>query len=106
MREVKEFIDEHLKERLPSLGELSKMFDTTPSTLKRKFKRRYGESVYNYFLTRKMKLAKEMLPRAKMVQDVCYGLGYENLSHFTRNFKKHTGKCPNEYIKIKPRHHV
>ncbi len=104
MREVKEFIDEHLKERLPSLGELSKMFDTTPSTLKRKFKRRYGESIYNYFLTRKMKLAEEMLQTARMVQDVCYELGYENLSHFAMNFKRHTGKYPKEYIKVNTSH--
>ena len=61
LREVEKKILDHLYTSMPSIDEMAKEFFMSPSTLKRQFKRVFGSNVYEYYISRKMQLAKNIL---------------------------------------------
>jgi AraC-like DNA-binding protein len=102
LREVEKKILDHLYTTMPSIDEMAKEFFMSASTLKRQFKRVFGSNVYEYYLSRKMQLAKNILEaeHAK-VSDVAAQLHYENVSHFIKIFKKIHGFQPGKITKTK-----
>lgn len=88
-------ISSSLYKPMPSLDELSREFYVSPSTLKRQFKNVFGKSLYEYYLDKKMELAKTMLETGnEKVTAVAFLLGYESPSHFISSFKKVHGYSP------------
>lgn len=80
---------------LPSTKKLAREFALSESTLKRSFKRKYGMSVSNYYLDKKMIYARQLIhEKNKTVTETAYILGYEKVSHFIAMFKKHIGCLP------------
>ena len=72
----------------------------SPSKLKRLFKQIFGNSIFNYYQDFRMKEAARLLKEEKLsVSEVGYQLGFTNLSHFSRIFKKHIGMNPKQYTK-------
>lgn len=95
MMKVARRISSSLYKPMPSLEELATEFFISPSTLKRQFKTVFGIGVYEYYLSKKMELAKTMLETGKeKVSAVAFCLGYENPSHFISSFKKIYGYSP------------
>ncbi len=95
MQQVEQRLMQSLEERLPSLKELAREFALSESTLKRHFKAVYGKGLYEYYLGKKMELAKWLLQEKKIsVSETAYMLGYEKVSAFIGMFKK--------YHKIRP----
>lgn len=41
---------------------------------------------------------KMLIEKRKNIQEICYDVGFSNLSHFNRTFKKVTGKTPKGYL--------
>ena len=41
---------------------------------------------------------KMLIEKRKNIQEICYDVGFSNLSHFNRTFKKVTGKIPKGYL--------
>ena len=102
LREVEKKILDHLYTSMPSIDEMAKEFFMSPSTLKRQFKRVFGSNVYEYYLSRKMQLAKNILEMEKIkVSEVAAQLHYENVSHFIKIFKKIHGFQPGQISKSK-----
>jgi AraC-like DNA-binding protein len=66
LREVEKKILDHLYTSMPSINEMAKEFFMSPSTLKRQFKRVFGSNVYEYYLSRKMQLAKNILEEKQL----------------------------------------
>ncbi len=74
-----------------------------PDYLDRLFKKHYQVSVSKYILMERMKLAKQLLVETKLsIGEIGAQLGYNNLSNFSRAFKKVLGKNPAEYRKNTP----
>ncbi len=96
MQAVEDVIIGSVKGKMPALKQLAKQFFMSVASLKRHFKLTFGSSIYNYFLSKKMEYAKEMLLSAESVKEVCYALSYENVSHFTSIFKKYHACCPSQ----------
>lgn len=93
-------ISSSLYKPMPSLDELSREFYISPSTLKRQFKNVFGKSLYEYYLEKKMELAKTMLETGnEKVTAVAFLLGYESPSHFISSFKKVHGYSPGKLKK-------
>ncbi len=68
------------------------------SKLKRLFKQVFGNTIYNYYQTMRMKEAAYLLKHEKQsVSKVGYALGFSNLSHFTRMFEEHIGMKPKKF---------
>lgn len=96
--EVEKVIISSIQGKMPSIQQLAGDYSMSAPTLKRHFKQAFGSSIYNYYLTKKMEFAKEMLLKTSCVNEVSYALGYESVSHFTAIFKKFHGYCPSKII--------
>lgn len=82
----------------PVLNELAQMAAMSETKLNQLFKQTFGDSIYNYFQIERMKEAAFLLKQAKRsVSETGYELGFSNLSHFSRLFKKHFGMTPKKY---------
>lgn len=98
MIEVEKKLNLVLHEKLPNLKAIAKEFSMSESTLKRQFRQVYGKAIYEYYLFKKMELAKKMLSEKSMtISQVAYSLGYEKASPFIRMFKKQYGMSPGTY---------
>lgn len=83
----------------PKLGKLAKKVGMSKTKMKQLFKQIYGNSIYNYYLKARMEDAAYLLKHANLsVSEVGFQVGYSNLSHFSRMFKKHFEKNPKDYI--------
>ena len=82
----------------PVLEDLAKESGMSKSKLKRLFKQIFGESIFNYYQSFRMKEAARLLKAHRYsVSEVGYALGFSNLGHFTRVFEEHTGMKPKKY---------
>jgi AraC-like DNA-binding protein len=95
IRQVEQRLVHSLEDMLPPQKELAKEFALSESTLKRHFKAIYGKTMYEYYLGKKMELAKWLLQEKKIsVSETAYMLGYEKVSAFIIIFKKYHKVLP------------
>jgi len=70
------------------------------STFKRDFQEQFGESPGRWLLQRKVHHAANLLANTKLnIIQVAFDSGFEDLSHFSRAFKKIMGVNPTEFKK-------
>ena len=93
--EAEAILQAHLQQNLPSVYDIAQQVSLSESTLKRHFKMIFGKSLYEYYLEKKMNLAKVMLLEKPLtVYQAASMLGYEKVSNFIGIFKKHHGYSP------------
>lgn len=69
-----------------------------PSYLSRIFKQETGESFSEHLIKNKMNSAKHLLKTTnKKVYEIANSIGYKDVTHFTKLFKKSFGVSPTEY---------
>lgn len=94
---VREKLLEHL-EIPPVIGKLAADSGMSPTKLKRLFRQIFGDSIFSYYQTFRIKEAAFLLKENKYsVSEVGYKLGFTNLSHFSKIFKEHNGMNPKQY---------
>lgn len=82
----------------PVLSELAAKAGMSESKLKRLFKQIFGNSLFNYYQSFRMKEAARLLKERKLsVSEVGFRMGFINLSHFTKVFEEHIGMKPKKY---------
>jgi AraC-like DNA-binding protein len=70
----------------------------SPAHFSRQFKAAYGETPYNYLMTRRIERAMALLRRGDMsVTDVCFAVGCSSLGTFSTRFTELVGMSPSEY---------
>ncbi|MFN5735031.1 MAG: helix-turn-helix domain-containing protein [Flavobacteriales bacterium] len=84
-----------------TIEELAFLCNMSLSTFKRKFAEMYDTTPKKFFIRRKMERAVYMLKQQKLPSEIYYELGYENLSSFSVEFKKHFGVSPKHFGLIK-----
>ncbi len=94
---IQAWIHEHFKENT-SLGELAERACLSPRQLQRRFTTTLGEPPLQYLQRVRIEAARKMLERgsnnlAKLAERV----GYQDVSSFSRLFKRHTGLSPSHY---------
>jgi AraC-like DNA-binding protein len=93
--EAEEILNSYLHTSLPRLGSVAQQVALSESTLKRYFKLVFGKSIYEYYLNRKMEMARKlMLEKPLTVNEAAELMGYEKVSNFIDIFKKHHGYSP------------
>lgn len=80
-----------------TLDTLSQQFYINKFYLCSLFKSVTGTSPNQYLINCRLMKAKELLLNHMTVEQVCSQVGYNNLSHFSRAFKKHTGMSPKQF---------
>ena len=99
-KELKEIIQDHIDTNL-SLLEASKGLKINPSYLSRAFRKYFDDLSFGEYV-RKHRIEKSigLLSDPKYsLSDIAYLTGFSDQSHFTRIFKKNTGKSPSSYRK-------
>lgn len=94
---VIEYLDANYAEKYDRI-ELSKKFGLNEDYMGQIFKKATGTNISNYINTNRINAVKELLEEtnAKII-DIAYHVGFDNLTHFHRQFKIQTGCTPSEY---------
>jgi len=67
------------------------------TTFKRDFKRVFNTTPQRWLTQKRLEMAHyQFVEKKKRPIDVCYEVGFENLSHFSYAFKKHFGYAPTD----------
>ena len=73
------------------------------TTFKRDFSKAFNTTPQRWLTQKRLELAHyQFVEKKKKPIDVCYEVGFENLSHFSYAFKKHFGYAPKELIYAAP----
>jgi len=84
----------------PTLKQLANIIGLNETKLKSGFKALFGQTVYGYFKTYRIELARHrLLNDACSVSEVASSVGYTNISHFSAAFKERHGVTPSHYRK-------
>lgn len=82
----------------PKLEDIVLFSGMSKSKLQVLFKQVFGNSIYNYYQSYRMRQAADMIREEHIsVSEVGYRMGFSNLSHFTRMFERHIGVKPKKY---------
>lgn len=95
---VEQYLCIHYKTEFPGIEKLSRISAMSPTSLKTKFKRYYGETLFGYYQKNKLEHARKLLDSKIPVKVVATEIGYSNPSHFTLAFKKEYGFSPWHYL--------
>ena len=97
VKAVQEWLDENYAEDF-SLAWLAEQNAMSPRTLIRRFKSATGESPLDYLQTVRIEVAKKMLEMsAQTIAEITQNVGYEDVSSFSKMFKRRVGFSPREY---------
>lgn len=92
-------MEKHFTQRA-TLAEFAQLTGRSLSSFKRDFQAVFHTSPARWLQERRLQLARQfLLSTDKSVTDVCYEVGFENLSHFSRNFKEFYGQSPSSIRK-------
>lgn len=87
-------------EGFPSLESLAHEVFMSTSKLKNLFKQVYGFTLYDYYNKNRLQRAKEMLITGQCsIKQAGSEIGFSNLSHFAKAFRKEFGILPRDLVK-------
>ena len=97
--QAKRFLDRNFSQNI-TLEQLAETACMSKYHFSRLFKRRMGISWTQHLSGLRIEKAKQLLVDGDMsVTEVCDAVGYNDLTHFARVFKKHVGVTPRAYRK-------
>lgn len=95
IQRAEQFIKDNLLSEFPGIEEIAKKIGISPTKLKKDFKCVHNVSIYQYFSSRQMQLAQQLLKSGeKTVREVATVFGYENMSKFSAVYKKNFNTLP------------
>ncbi len=101
-REACSYIEQHIDDPDLSVSGIAEALSTNTRYVQRLFIE-IGVTPRQYILDRRLDTAAEQLRRSRAasvsVTDVAYGVGFNDLSYFTRSFSKKFGMSPRDYRK-------
>ncbi len=78
-----------------SIADFAYLAGRSVSSFKRDFRTTFGSSPARWLREKRLQLARQyLLSTDKSVTDVCFEVGFESASHFSRVFKQHFGHHP------------
>lgn len=92
-----QYIKQRIREKI-DVDKLSDMACMSRANFFRKFKEEFGYTPADYILKERIRLAKAYLSDARnSITQVCFMAGFQNLSYFTRAFKKEVSTTPKAF---------
>ena len=99
VREIIEYIESNFNVDITN-SDISSHFNYNSSYLNRVFKQHVGMTLHSFLLTFRINTAMEMLDnQSSSVGEIAESVGFTDIPHFVKSFKKITGKTPGEYRK-------
>jgi AraC-like DNA-binding protein len=97
LRRARDVIDREYAQPL-DVAALARVALMSPAHFSRQFRAAYGESPYNYLMTRRIERAKALLRRGELsVTEVCMTVGCTSLGSFSARFTELVGESPSAY---------
>ncbi len=97
LNEVKDYIDSCFNEDI-TLDNLSKIALMSPFHLLRQFKKNYHTTPHQYLMNRRLDRAKNsILNSDASLTDICFMIGFRDISSFSKLFKRRFGLSPKQY---------
>ncbi|MGB3608523.1 MAG: BLUF domain-containing protein [Psychroserpens sp.] len=97
--ELGDYINDNICEKI-TVAELGQHISMNPKKVQAGIKFLYKCSVNEFSNRIKLEHSKELLTNTDMsVSEICYSVGYQSRSYFSKIFYNHTGKNPSEYRK-------
>ena len=94
-----DYLMNHYREEI-DLKVLAALVNMAEGSLCRFFKMNVGTSIFDYLNQIKVEFACKLLMDPELgIYDVCLDSGFNNLSHFNKQFRKNMGVTPREYRK-------
>lgn len=94
---LKDVVQTHLFSDM-TISELATLSGQSLSSFKRDFQKNYNDSPANYIRVKRLNEAQKLLRISTLsITEICYQVGFNDLSHFSKVFKKHIGISPAEY---------
>jgi AraC family L-rhamnose operon regulatory protein RhaS len=101
LRKTLNYIHDHFTEAL-SLDEMAAMSGASETYFCRLFKHETGMTFLNYLNSLRIEKACELLRNTcDNAADICYQVGFNDYTHFGRQFRKSTGMSPSRYRREK-----
>src|SRR6478752_244494 len=96
LRRARDLIDRDYASPLdvPTMAQSALM---SPAHFSRQFRAAYGESPYNYLMTRRIERAMLLLREGMTVTDACMAVGCTSLGSFSSRFTEIVGETPTSY---------
>lgn len=96
--QAKIFLENHLKEPQISVLQAAKQANLSSSQFTRQFKKYFQQTPYDYFLTKKLALAKLLLSETSLtIQEIAAELGFSDEHYFSNLFCKKIGHAPSKW---------
>jgi AraC-like DNA-binding protein len=95
--QAKLFIDQHYAENV-DLNNIADEAYYSKFHFSRKFKEVYQQTPHQYLVSVRVEQAKKLLASGMPVAAVCEAIGFEELSSFSRLFKRRVGLNPSVYL--------
>jgi len=100
VRDMRSYLTAHYNEKI-TLNNLANRFNLDSFYLQKLFKRNIGQSPMEFIIYIRMIRATSLLRTSDMsISEIAYTVGIDNLSHFSRQFKKQEGMTPSQYRKF------
>lgn len=97
LRRVREYIDEHLTENLPTEA-LARIAALSTGHFNRAFKQSTGLSPHRYIIRQRVAAATELLRTTNhALADIALDVGFADQSHFSRTYVAVTGETPSVF---------
>ena len=97
-KELISYVNENLTRDI-SLSSVSEYVHMSPSQVNRIFKRLTGTSVYDYILSKRLVMVREMIEAGEGAVAASQMCGFGDYSSFYRLYKKRTGQAPGDVKK-------
>jgi AraC-like DNA-binding protein len=92
-------VEAHLYSSI-SIVELARLTGRSLSTFKRDFETQFNDTPANFIKEKKLEKALELIQSTELsVSEICYEVGFQDTSHFTKTFKQKYNQSPSEYRK-------
>ncbi|RTQ99642.1 helix-turn-helix transcriptional regulator [Halomonas nitroreducens] len=97
LKQALDFIEQHLDGRF-SQADVAACCGLSVFQLSRLFKRNTGYTFQDYLLKRRIEEAVRLLANPTVtITDICFAVGFRDLSYFTRTFHRQMGQSPSAY---------
>ena len=94
---LKDVVQTHLFSDM-TISELATLSGQSLSSFKRNFQKNYNNSPASYIRIKRLNEAQKLLRISTLsITEICYQVGFNDLSHFSKVFKKYVGISPAEY---------
>ena len=93
---LQKYISEHYMDKL-NLTQISQEIHANGSYLSRLYKMKTGQNLFDVINKMKLDKAKEYMSQGKRIYEIAQMVGFDDVSYFSRVFRKQEGCSPREY---------